>query len=87
MLVDQAVNVTLVVGVLRAGGDTISSISMDVVAQWFVAIPLAYVAVTVFALPFPWVFLAINTEEMARLARAWWRVMEFAWLRQIRPKG
>lgn len=87
VLAFRAVNVTLVVGVLRAGGDTTAPIVMDLVAQWLVAIPLAFIAVAVFALPFSWVFLAINTEEMARQVMAWIRIGQFTWLRQIRPEG
>ncbi|GFE49016.1 MATE family efflux transporter [Roseobacter cerasinus] len=84
VLVIRAINVTLVVGVLRAGADTISPIVMDVSAQWLVAIPLTAAAVLWLGLPFPWVFLAINAEEMARLGMALWRVTRFGWLRRIR---
>lgn len=87
VLVVRAINVTLVVGVLRAGADTISPIIMDVSAQWLVAIPLAAAAVMWLGLPFPWVFLAINAEEIARLGMAGWRVTRFPWLRQIRPEA
>lgn len=85
VLVMRAINVTFVVGVLRAGADTISPIVMDVSAQWLVAIPLAAAAVLWLGLPFPWVFLAINVEEMARLGMAFWRITEFRWLRRIQP--
>ncbi len=86
VLVIRAINVTLVVGILRAGADTVSPIIMDVGAQWLVAIPLTAAAVLWLGLPFPWVFLAINAEEMARLGMALWRVTRFPWLRRIRPE-
>ena len=86
VLVVRAINVTLVVGVLRAGADTAFPILMDVSAQWLVAIPLTAAAVIWLGLPFPFVFLAINAEEIARLAMAWWRVTRFPWLRRIRPE-
>lgn len=85
VLIVRAINVTMVVGVLRAGADTAFPILMDVSAQWLVAIPLTAAAVVWLGLPFPWVFLAINAEEIARLAMAWWRVTRFPWLRRIQP--
>ncbi len=85
VLMFRALNVTMVVGILRAGGDTTSPILMDLAAQWFVAIPLSYACVVVFALPFPWVFLAFNSEEIARQAMALVRLRQFKWLAQIRP--
>ncbi|WP_424975039.1 MATE family efflux transporter [Dinoroseobacter sp. S124A] len=87
VLMFRALNVTMVVGVLRAGGDTTSPILMDLAAQWLVAIPLSYACVVVFALPFPWVFLAFNSEETARQAMALFRLRQFKWLAQIRPDG
>ncbi len=87
VLVVRAINVTLVVGILRAGADTVSPILMDVSAQWLVAIPLSAAAVLWLGLPFPWVFLAINAEEMARLGMATWRATRFPWLRRIRPNS
>ena len=86
VLIVRAINVTMVVGVLRAGADTAFPILMDVGAQWLVAIPLTAAAVVWLGLPFPWVFLAINAEEMARLVMAWWRVTRFPWLHRIRPE-
>ncbi len=87
VLTVRAINVTLVVGVLRAGADTAFPILMDVCAQWLVAIPLTAAAVVWLGLPFPWVFLAINAEELARLAMTYWRVTQFAWLKRIQPNG
>lgn len=45
VLVIRAINITLAVGILRAGADTISPIVMDVSAQWLVAIHKTAVAV------------------------------------------
>ena len=87
VLIVRAINVTMVVGVLRAGADTAFPILMDVGAQWLVAIPLTAAAVVWLGLPFPWVFLAINAEEMARLVMACWRVTRFPWLRRIKPEA
>lgn len=85
VLVFRSLNVTLIVGVLRAGGDTASPIVIDLTAQWLVAIPIAYLCIVVFALPFPLVFLAFNSEEMARQVMALFRFRQFKWLRRIAP--
>ncbi len=87
VLIFRSLNVTMVVGILRAGGDTTSPIVMDLASQWLVAIPLSYVCAIGFGLPFPWVFLAFNSEEMARQVMALIRLRQFRWLIQIKPDG
>lgn len=86
VLVFRSLNVTMIVGVLRAGGDTTSPIIMDLAAQWLVAIPVSYLCVVVLALPFPLVFLAFNSEEFARQVMALFRFGQFKWLRRIIPE-
>jgi putative MATE family efflux protein len=70
-------NMTIVVGILRAGGDTRFSLVLDGLIIWIVGVPLAATAALAFHLPVYWVYLSAMSEETAKwilgLRRYWSR--------------
>lgn len=70
-------NMTIVVGILRAGGDTRFSLVLDGLIIWIVGVPLAAVAALVFHLPVYGVYLCAMSEETVKwilgLRRYWSR--------------
>jgi putative MATE family efflux protein len=59
-------NMTIVVGILRAGGDTRFSLFLDGIIIWIVGVPMAYIAAYVLHLPVYFVYLFVMTEEAAK---------------------
>ena len=59
-------NMTIVVGVLRAGGDTRYSLFLDGFIIWLVGVPMAYLGANVFHLPVYFVYLCAMSEETAK---------------------
>jgi len=79
----RSLNVTLIVGILRAGGDTRCAIWIDLISQWLVAIPLTYISIFWLQMSFPLVFLAINSEEMFKLLLASMRYQKKIWCKNL----
>jgi putative MATE family efflux protein len=59
-------NMTIVVGILRAGGDTRFSLFLDGIIIWIVGVPMAYLGAFVFDLPVYFVYLCAMSEEAAK---------------------
>ena len=59
-------NMTTVVGILRAGGDTRFSLFLDGIIIWIVGVPMAYLGAFVFHLPVYFVYLCAMSEEATK---------------------
>jgi Na+-driven multidrug efflux pump len=59
-------NMTIVVGILRAGGDTRFSLFLDGIIIWIVGVPLTACAAFVLHLPVYWVAVFVMSEEVTK---------------------
>lgn len=59
-------NMTIVVGILRAGGDTRFSLFLDGIIIWIVGVPMAYFGAFVLHLPVYFVYLFAMSEEVTK---------------------
>ncbi len=59
-------NMTIVVGILRAGGDTRFSLFVDGIIIWIVGVPMAYFGAFVLHLPVYFVYLFAMSEEATK---------------------
>jgi putative MATE family efflux protein len=59
-------NMTIVVGILRAGGDTRFSLFLDGFIIWLVGVPMAFLGANVWHLPVYFVYLCAMSEEAAK---------------------
>ena len=59
-------NMTIVIGILRAGGDTRYSLFLDGIIIWLVGVPMAYVGANVFHFPVYYVYLCAMSEEATK---------------------
>lgn len=76
-------NLTLIVGILRAGGDARFSLFLDTAALWFIAVPLAFVAGLVWRLPPIHVFLLVSIEELCKCSLGLWRLLSRRWINNL----
>lgn len=72
-----------VVGVCRAGGDTVFSAVGELIVLWGVAIPLGYVAAFVLHLPAPMIFLFLSSESIVKTIIGAIRVLSGKWLHEV----
>lgn len=72
-----------VVGVCRAGGDTVFSAVAELVVLWCVSIPLGYVAAFVFHLSAPMIYLFITSESLVKAIIGAIRIVSGKWLHEV----
>lgn len=76
-------NMTIVVGVLRAGGDTRYSLFLDGFIIWLVGVPMAYLGANVFHLPVYFVYLCAMSEEAAKWILGIRRYVSRKWIHNL----
>lgn len=76
-------NSTVIVGVLRGGGDTNYSLYLEMGAVWLVGVPLAFVGAKLLKLPVYFVFLLISSEEIVKFALSLPRVLSKKWIKDL----
>ncbi len=76
-------NMVIIVGVLRAGGDTRYSFLIDVGCIWLIGIPAAFVGAFVLHLPAPLVYLLTISDEVAKMLLGLWRVVSRRWVNNL----
>ena len=79
----DAFNMTSVVGVFRSGGDTLFALFMDVGFMWLLALPLGWLAVLVWHLPFWAVYLCILSEPVCKAIVGIIHLSKDKWLRNL----
>lgn len=72
-----------IVGVCRAGGDTVFSAVAEIVVLWCVSIPLGYVAAFILNLPAPMIYLFFCSESVVKAIIGAIRVISGKWLRDV----
>ncbi|WP_353096609.1 MATE family efflux transporter [Tissierella praeacuta] len=76
-------NSTLIVGVLRGGGDTTFSMYLEMGSVWLVGVPLAFIGVLLLKLPVHVVFILVSAEEIIKAAIGLPRVKSKRWIRNV----
>ena len=72
-----------IVGVCRAGGDTVFSAAGELIVLWGLAIPLGYIAAFVLHLPAPMIFLFLSSESIVKAIVGAIRVLSGKWLHEV----
>lgn len=83
ILTIRYLNVTMVIGVLRGGGDAKYGLFVDWFSMYFVGIPLAIVGAFVLKLPVYWVVALICSEELVKLFLVVKRLKSGNWIKTI----
>ncbi|WP_370978862.1 MATE family efflux transporter [Agaribacterium sp. ZY112] len=76
-------NMTLAMGVLRAGGDNRIVMLIDVVGMWFIGIPLTAAAALIWHWPLLAVVAIAYSEELSKVILFAWRVLQKHWLKNL----
>lgn len=82
-IVLRSLPMTVIVGVLRAGGDVKFCLGQDVVAQWCIGIPLAAFAALVLKVDPEWIYLLFLTEELVKWFGSLHRMKSKKWMRNL----
>jgi len=76
-------NMTIVIGVLRAGGDTRFSLFLDGIIIWIVGVPMAYLGANVFHFPVYFVYLCAMSEEATKWTLGIARYRSRKWIHNL----
>ncbi|HAV76005.1 MAG TPA: MATE family efflux transporter [Anaerolineae bacterium] len=76
-------NMTIVIGVLRAGGDTRFSLLLDGFIIWIVGVPMAYIAAFVLHLPVYFVYFFAMSEETVKWLLGVYRYRSRKWINNL----
>ena len=79
----RAMNMINIVGILRAGGDTIFSLFLDGGIIWVLGVPMAFIAAFIFNLPVYLVYLFVMSEEVAKWALGLPRYSSKRWIHSL----
>jgi putative MATE family efflux protein len=79
----KGTNMLVIVGVMRAGGDTRFMLVLEVAAIWFVGVPIAALAAFVLKLPVEWVYLMVMIEEAFKFCICMWRYFSRRWIKDL----
>lgn len=79
----KLVNMTIIMGVLRAGGDVVFSLLSESCTMWFVGVPLAFIGALVWHLPVYIVFALVALEEVVKLFCCVYRAFSNKWIHQM----
>jgi putative MATE family efflux protein len=76
-------NATILVGALRAGGDTRVGMIIDLGTVWCIGVPLAFLGALVFQVPVYWVVALVQLEEIVKFFIMHKRFVSRKWLRDL----
>ncbi|MFA5577502.1 MAG: MATE family efflux transporter [Tissierellaceae bacterium] len=76
-------NATLIVGVLRGGGDTSFSMYLEMGAVWLIGVPLAFFGALILKLPVYLVFALVSMEEIIKALIGFPRVRSRKWIKNV----
>lgn len=82
-LLIKSSNMLLIVGVLRAGGDSRMSALIDVSPLWIVGLPATALGAFIFGLPVYWVYWLTITDEVCKLILVLIRVLSKRWIHNL----
>jgi putative MATE family efflux protein len=76
-------NMTIVVGVLRAGGDTRFSLFLDGIIIWLVGVPMTFLGAFIFHFPVHFVYLCTMSEEVTKWFFGIYRYFSRKWINNL----
>lgn len=79
----RAFNMSMIIGVCRAGGDTIYTVFYDIVFTWTVTLPLAATAAFVFGLPAWIIYLCVTLDDPLKMIFGLVRLRSGKWLHNV----
>jgi putative MATE family efflux protein len=79
----RMINFTTFIGALRAGGDTVFALVMEICSIWLIGVPAAYIGAFVLDLPVYIVYLMVGLEELAKAGVSLWRFRSRKWIHDL----
>lgn len=79
----KVLNMLVIVGILRSGGDTVASLLIDLIGVWFVGLPLGILGGLVWHLPIQYVYALVLMEEASKVILCMIRYRSKKWVKNL----
>ncbi|WP_407702409.1 MATE family efflux transporter [Vibrio algarum] len=79
----RMLNLIIINGILRAGGDNLFCLRMDFIAMWLVGIPLATYGAFIGEWGFAWVYAMLICEEVVKFSLCFHRYLKLKWVNNL----
>ncbi|HZK33305.1 MAG TPA: MATE family efflux transporter [Tissierellaceae bacterium] len=79
----RTTNSTVIVGVLRGGGDTKFSMFLEMGSVWGIGVPLAFIGALILKWPVEYVLLLVTSEELLKFLIGLPRVLSKKWIKEL----
>jgi putative MATE family efflux protein len=79
----RASNHVIIIGILRAGGDTKFSLVLDGLVIWLIGVPVTAIGAFVFHLPIYYVYALTLSEEIVKASVGLWRFFSRRWINDL----
>ena len=79
----KLINMTVIMGILRAGGDVVFSLLFECCTMWFIGVPLAFIGALVLQWPVYMVFTLVIVEEIIKFVLCLWRAFSGKWIHSM----
>ena len=83
MLTPKMLSYVLICGIMRAGGDTLFTLIVDLGLNVFMQVPLAFIGVLVFQLPLPILVIVVTIPECIKVVLCYIRVLSKKWMNKL----
>lgn len=79
----RAINFTIIVGILRAGGDSTYCFKANFCGTWLFGLPMAFLGAVVLKAPVYIVFLMVTADEIGKFFICFPRTIKYKWMRNL----
>ena len=79
----RSLNMILIIGMLRSGGDTRYSLFLDGTIIWILGVPMAVLGGLILHLPVYWVYLMVMSEELTKCILGLRRYFSRKWIHDL----
>ena len=79
----KLINITVIMGVLRAGGDVVFSLLFESCTMWFIGVPLAFIGALILQWPVYMVYALVIVEEAIKFVLCLWRSFSGRWMKVL----
>jgi Na+-driven multidrug efflux pump len=79
----RALNFTMIIGILRPGGDTLFCMLLETLTMWTIAVPLCFIGGFVLHLEVHWIYAIVFMELVVKCILAFVRYRKNRWVKTI----
>lgn len=79
----RMLNLVVIVGVLRGGGDAGYALKCEAIPMWFIGVPMAFIGAMIFKLEVQQVMILVSIEEVVKFTLCALRLKSGKWVRSV----